>query len=341
MKAMGHDVHLYGKMDAPGTFDGMPLWGTAKYTGLSRNHVFAAGALLAAARRRPDHIVSTHVNFGPVAEIVRRTFGIPFTLVAHGIDIHQGLPESVLSALRSARKVIAVSTWTRTRVLDLGGIDPENVAVLPNTLDEERFFPEPRPQDLMSKYGIRANEKIVLSVARLAANERYKGYDRIIRALPALQRDYGAIRFVLVGKGEDMTRLEALAGVLGVRRSITFAGFVPDRELADHYRLADVFAMPSTGEGFGIVFLEAMACGTPVVAGNHDGSVDALDGGRLGCLIDPIDVDAISRAIAALLRCEGPPLWFDREALSQAVKERFGRRAFRSVLQTITADLIE
>lgn len=101
---------------------------------------------------------------------------------------------------------------------------------------------------------------------------------------------------------------------------------------ATPHRLADVFAMPSTGEGFGIVFLEAMACGTPVVAGNCDGAVDALDRGRLGKLVDPNDVSAIANGINSLLNKEGPALWFDREALHDAVTQRFGRTAFRTNL---------
>jgi glycosyltransferase involved in cell wall biosynthesis len=299
---------------------------------MSRSHVFAARALTASGRYRPAHIVSTHVNFGPVAQIAKRMFDVPFTLVAHGIDVHPGLPRASLSALRTADRIIAVSSWTRLRVLDLGGIDPQDVVLLPNTFDQERFQPAAKPIDLAHRYGIREGEKVILTVARLASDERYKGYDRIIRALPELQKTCGPIRFVLVGKGEDRTRLEALASVLGVRRLVTFAGFVPDNELADHYRLADVFAMPSTGEGFGIVFLEAMACGTPVVAGNRDGSVDALDNGRLGMLVDPNDVSAIAEGIAAVLRREGPALWFDPHALGTAVTDKFGRSAFRARL---------
>lgn len=329
LEEMGHDVRLFGKIDRPGSFSGMQLWGTKRYTGLTRSHVFGAGLLLAVARQRPDHIISTHVNFGPVAQIAKRLFGTSFTLVAHGIDVHPGLPEPSLSALRAADRIIAVSSWTRLRVLDLGGIDPANVVVLPNTVEDERFHPASRPLALAQRYGLREGEKVLLTVARLASDERYKGYDRIIRALPDLNKTSGPLRFILVGKGEDRHRLEALAGVLGVRRLITFAGFVPDDELADHYRLADVFAMPSTGEGFGIVFLEALACGTPVVAGNRDGSVDALDRGRLGRLVDPNDVDAICSAISATIRREGPSFWFDRSALSEAVIDRFGRQRFR------------
>ena len=300
---------------------------------MSRSHIFAARTLAAAARHRPDHIISTHVNFGPVAHIAKRTLGTPYTLVAHGIDIHPGIPRSTLAALRAADRIVAVSSWTRLRVLDLGGIEPEQVTVLPNTFDETRFSIGPRPGDLARKYGIRDDERVIVTVARLAGDERYKGYDRIVHALPILQKTCGPVRFILVGKGEDRPRVHALARVLGVERSVTFAGFVSDDELADHYRLADVFAMPSTGEGFGIVFLEAMGCGTPVVAGNRDGSVDALDQGRLGCLVDPNDVCAIAGGIRALLDRSGPQWWFDRRLLRSAVLERFSQAAFRANMQ--------
>ena len=137
------------------------------------------------------------------------------------------------------------------------------------------------------------------------------------------------MRYLIAGKGEDRERLEVMASELGVSDSVTFAGFVPDEELADHYRLADVFAMPSTGEGFGIVFLEAMGCGTPVLGGDLDGSVDALDNGKLGLLVDPMSVNAIAEGLISLLRKEGSALWFDRENLSNALREKYGREAFR------------
>ena len=93
--------------------------------------------------------------------------------------------------------------------------------------------------------------------------------------------------------------------------------------------------MPPTGEGFGIAFLEAMACGTPVLAGNRDGSVEALDGGRLGSLVDPTDVKAIADGIIALLMQQGRAWWFDKEALHEAVTQRFGRAAFRDTLRKV------
>ena len=109
---------------------------------------------------------------------------------------------------------------------------------------------------------------------------------------------------------------------------MTFAGFVTPEALVEHYRLADVFAMPSTGEGFGIVFLEAMGCGTPVVAVNRDGSIYALDGGWLGSTVEPMYVDGIADAISAILEGRGPGLWFNRKLLHEAAMARFGQNAF-------------
>lgn len=332
LRDLGHGVRLFGKSDRSGAFEGMSLVGTRNYSRFSQSQAFALRALSSAARHRPDHVVSTHVNFGPAALIAKRAFGTRYTLVAHGIDVHPGLPPDTLAALRAADGIVAVSDWTRLRVLDVGGIDPRVVTVLPNTFDESRFSVAEASADLRMRYGLKEGERIILTVARLSAQERYKGYDRVIHALPAIREACGPVRFILVGKGEDSQRVEALLSVLGIKSMVTMPGFVSDAELPDHYRLADVFAMPSTGEGFGIVFLESMACGTPVVAGNRDGSVDALDGGRLGRLVDPNDIHAITDGITAVLNRQGPPLWFDRHGLRDATVRRFGEAAFRDHL---------
>lgn len=311
---LGYDVRLLGK--------------TNRSTA-----TFVAFGLASVARERPDHIISTHVNFGPAAQLAKRFFGTPFTLVAHGIDVHQGLPARTLAAMRDADRIIAVSEWTRMRVLDLGGFSPANVTVLPNTIDEERFTVGEKSPALRQQYGLSPDEKVVLTVARLDPRERYKGYDRIIEALPAINKACGRVRFLMVGAGDDQPRVAALAREAGVESSVSFAGFIPANALVDHYRLADVFAMPSTGEGFGIVFLEAMGCGTPVIAGNRDGSVDALDKGRLGLLIEPMSIDAIATGICSLLRKEGPSWWFDRSALHEEASKKFGHNAFLNSLR--------
>jgi phosphatidyl-myo-inositol dimannoside synthase len=329
---LGHEVHLFGKLDTPGSWNGFPLSGCGNST-LMRTPRFAALCLASCARRKPDHVISTHLNFGPVAHLAKRVVGTPFTLVAYGIDVHSDLPRMTLSALRAADRVVAVSAWTRRRVLALGGVDPEKVCVLPPTLDETQFTVGPKSQSLISRYRIAPDERVVLTVARLESRARHKGYDRVVEALPAILAACGKVRLILVGNGDDFARVQAIARRLGVDDVVTLAGFVADDELADHYRLADVFAMPSTGDGFGIVYIEAMACGTPVLAGDRDGSADALDGGALGRMVDPGDVRAVAEGVISLLRKEGPPNWFDKMVVRDAVIRRFGRGAFRESLR--------
>lgn len=117
--------------------------------------------------------------------------------------------------------------------------------------------------------------------------DRYKGVDEILELLPTLARERPDITYLVVGDGDDRARMEAKATTLGVREHVVFAGYIPESEKADHYRLADVFVMPGRGEGFGIVYLEALACGVPVIASSADASGEAVRGGLLGQIVNP------------------------------------------------------
>jgi glycosyltransferase involved in cell wall biosynthesis len=174
-------------------------------------------------------------------------------------------------------------------------------------------------------------------VCRLAETECYKGYDQIIKAMPEIMRSVPNARYLLVGKGPDRPRIEKLIADAGVQDAVILAGFVPDEELADHYNLCDIFAMPSRAEGFGIVYLEALACGKPVLAGNKDGSRDALGDGELGLLVDPDNTVKIAAEIIRVLRREhSRPNIFNPELLRQRVVELFGFEAFKHAV----ADLL-
>jgi glycosyltransferase involved in cell wall biosynthesis len=140
-----------------------------------------------------------------------------------------------------------------------------------------------------------------MTFGRLAANERYKGFDRLIDAVPALRARDPAIAYLIAGDGDDRARLEAKARDLGVAEHVVFAGMVDEAEKADHYRLADVYAMPSSGEGFGFVLLEAMACGIPAIGSTADGTREAMREGLLGPVIDPDDQSVLVDAVLASL----------------------------------------
>jgi glycosyltransferase involved in cell wall biosynthesis len=161
----------------------------------------------------------------------------------------------------------------------------------------------PPDQGLVSRYGLKGR-KVIMTLGRLDALERLKGVDEVIDVLPRLLESKPDLAYLVVGDGSDRKRLEAKATALGLANHVVFAGHVADAEKADHYRLADAYVMPSRGEGLGIVFLEAMACGIPVVASKSDGGREVLGDGALGLLVDPSDAAELE---AAILRAVDTP----------------------------------
>ena len=125
---------------------------------------------------------------------------------------------------------------------------------------------------------------MLLTVGRMDAREGYKGHDRVIAALPQLLAAGHDIVYVVVGEGDDRARLQNLADERGVAERVRFVGVLGQDVLVDAYRMADLFVMPSSGEGFGIAFLEAMACGTPALGLAAGGAVDALADGEFGTM---------------------------------------------------------
>jgi len=291
---------------------------------------FASECLHCAWRERPRLIVSTHLNFGPVAQIVREFTGVPYVLVAHGIDAWRLSSRSRKRALQKADLVLAVSRHTRDCLVQKIGLSANRVQILPNTFSPERFAIGAKSPRLLQKDGLASKTPVILTVCRLAGAERYKGYDQMIRALPRILSEAPDARYLLVGTGPDRGRIERLVAGLGVRNAVVFAGFVPDEELSEYYNLCDLFAMPSKAEGFGIVYLEALACGKPVLAGNKDGSRDAVNDGELGLLVDPDDTAAIaSEIIRVLFRRHPHPNLFRPQLLRQRVTELFGFETFK------------
>jgi glycosyltransferase involved in cell wall biosynthesis len=128
-----------------------------------------------------------------------------------------------------------------------------------------------------------------------------------LHSINILKEKHPGIRYLLVGKYDapEKTRVDAIIKNLGLSGHVIFTGFIPEDELAAHYNIADCYIMPSKKEGFGIVFIEAMYYGKPVIAGNTDGSVDALDHGNFGILVNPDDISEITNAIVKVIRNPG------------------------------------
>jgi glycosyltransferase involved in cell wall biosynthesis len=285
---------------------------------------------------KPDLVVATHLNFTLAAYWLKCFAGVPYWTVAHGVEAWNIQRPNLQRALHSADRILAVSGYTRDRLIEEQNLDPAKISVLPNTFDPSRFQIAPKPQHLLDRYQLSADRAIVLTVARLDSSEQYKGYDRIIQALPKIRDRLPNIHYILVGQGNDRPRIESLIERLAVKPYVTLAGFVPDAELVDYYNLCDVFAMPSQGEGFGIVYLEALACGKPVLGGDRDGAVDALCHGELGVLVNPNDVEEIAVKLVEILKKLDPnPNLYNPEILREKVISIYGFAAYQEKVKKL------
>ncbi len=228
--------------------------------------------------------------------------------------------------------MLCVSKDTQKRYRNQAGAGKDNSVVLHNTVGDQF-----RPGDkhaARTKFGL-GGEFVILTVGRLDPRRQgYKGHDRIISQLSALETGDGRKPLYLIaGDGSDRNRLESLTNELGVRERVRFLGAVADKDLPDLYRAADLFALPSTGEGFGIVFLEAMACGTPAIGLKVGGAVDALVQGELGPCVPE---ENFPLALQKLVLSAAP----DPYNLHRKVTGRFGKGIFQQRLHNQLQPLV-
>lgn len=290
---------------------------------------------------RTDVLLVGHINLAPAALLLHWRYpGLKIALMAHGIEVWQPLGRIKRWLLHRADLVLSVSDYTRSKLLDLHGLPPSKIQVLPNCLDPFFSFPAhfQKPDYLLQRYGLQPAQKVLLTVSRLNGQEGYKGYDQVLKALPLLNQAFSGVHYILAGQydEEEKTRLEAIITEHGLQNRVHMPGFLPDAELTDHYLLADVFVMPSKKEGFGLVFMEAMACGTPAIGGNQDGSPEALRPGELGVTTHPEDPAAIARTIEVVLSSPPAP-----ETLQQKTKAVFGFEYYPGRLAAALQPLME
>jgi glycosyltransferase involved in cell wall biosynthesis len=210
------------------------------------------------------------------------------------------------------------------------GIRDRRMSILANSVDEDEF----RPLRMVADRSYRC----LLTVSRLDSSDGYKGVERILEALGRIRDRFPNVRYRVVGAGDDLPRLRRIANDLGLAAHVDFPGAASNEVLLRLYNDSDVFVMLSVGEGFGIVFLEALACGTPAVAGDRDGSVDALLGGRLGRLVNPDDSEALVAAIVAALNGNGSGSFAGRQALRAELLKAYSFERFRARMRAVLAD---
>jgi phosphatidylinositol alpha-1,6-mannosyltransferase len=291
---------------------------------------YVAGTIVASLARLPDLVFCGHLHLAPLAAAIARIARARLIVQAHGVEIWATPSRVRRRAIERADLVLSVSRHTRAAVLAWADLPPERVVVVPNTVGD-LFTPgdDFTPGDgstLRTAWGL-AGKRVLLTVGRLDPCERYKGHDRVIAAIPDLVARGHDIAYVVIGDGDDRSRLAGIARRLGVADRVHFVGFAAPETLVASYRMADLFVMPSTGEGFGIAFLEAMASGTPALGLAVGGASDALADGELGTALGRDD--DLAAAIDRVLSGSRP----DPRALAEQTRARFGRDAFTARLR--------
>ena len=233
--------------------------------------------------------------------------------MSHGIEVWEPLPMFRRRALARSSAVLGPSSYTTERLIDAQGVAKEKVHKLAWPISPAYLRLADAPTRLMTP-DVFPTGPVVLTVGRWVATERYKGLDDLIRAIAQIRAELPNVNLVAVGTGDDLPRLRKLAADSGIADRAYFLENLSREELAACYSQADVFALPSSGEGFGLVFLEAMAFFKPVIAAASAGAKDVVEDDVNGLLVPPGNPEKLSRALVRLLR-------------DASLRERLGRRA--------------
>lgn len=248
--------------------------------------------------RASDHLVCGHIHLLPVARLARVfNHRLQYSLVAHGIEVWRPYTLAERLALAGAHRILCVSEYTRRQLRRFQpSLRPEALCVVANALDPA-FTAAP-----VSGPATRATPgPVLLSVGRLSAADAYKGYDTIIEALPLIRREYPTARLRLVGTGDDAGRLRRLAASLNLAEAVEFAGGIPDDALRAAYAACDILVLPSSREGFGLVFLEAMYFGKACIGARAGGAPEVITE-EVGCLVTPANIPELAAAVVELIR---------------------------------------
>ncbi len=256
--------------------------------------------------RLSDVVILSHINLLLVGWLIKKIS--PRTqvlLFAHGIEIWGKVSKSKSRMLRFCDQFLCVSQFTKDNIVQQHGVAPDKCVVLNNCIDPYLPLPTLTSKDpyLLAAHDFSSEHVLLFTLTRLSSKDRYKGYDKVFEALALLKAKHPNLRY-LVGGGYDQIEkayVDAEITRLGLEQMVIITGYIPEDELATYFAMADIYVMPSRKEGFGIVFVEAMFYGLPVIAGNADGSVDALLGGELGLLVNPESVDDVKNALEHML----------------------------------------
>ncbi|WP_429376736.1 glycosyltransferase family 4 protein [Mucilaginibacter sp. UYCu711] len=288
-----------------------------------------------------DVVILSHINLAFIGLIIKLINPkCKIWLIAHGIEVWRDISFIKMRLLKRCDKVICVSNFTKQEIIRLHHTNEDKCYVLNNAIDPLMKLPDNfiKPQYLLDRYKLNKDDLILFTLTRLAVTEQYKGYEQVIKVIDKLKLTFPTIKYVLSGQYDDAeeVRIKDLIHKHHVEDQVILTGFITETEVSDHFLLADLFILPSKKEGFGIVFIEALACGLPVVCGNVDGSVDAIRNGELGKTVNPDDLEELECTLTEYLKY---PLDIDkRKHLQQQCLHYFNEDNYINKLQDLLLD---
>jgi len=281
-----------------------PMPQKLRYKTRAAKGIIAYMAVLARNLHKAAHsdvIYCAHINLVPLAWMIGKLFRVPVILAIYGIDAWQPTNRRLTNWMtRKIETVVSISEYTKAKFITWSGVSSENVRLLPNAIHLEQYGESSPSSEFIQRFGLNG-KKVILTFGRIVSKQRAKGFDEVLEVMPELLSDIPDIAYVIAGDGDYRPVLEEKVKRLGLTGRVIFTGFVEESEKVSLYSAADVYVMPSRGEGFGFVFLEAMACGVPCVASSVDGSRDAVRDGKLGALVDPDDKTGLKKTILEAL----------------------------------------
>jgi len=289
----------------------------------------------------PDIVIISHINLAIIGLLIKAVNPkCKVWLIAHGIEVWRPLSYIKKRFINRCDKILCVSSFTKQEIIRRHHLNAGVCTVLNNAVDPFMKLPVvfEKPQHLLQRYQLTPNTPIVFTLTRLASTEQYKGHEQVIKALSTLKDLFPGIKYLLAGQSDpvEAIRIKELITAYRVEEQVILTGFISESELADHFLLADLFVLPSKKEGFGIVFIEALACGLPVICGNADGSIDAIRNGELG---KAITVDDLAELEKTITECLNAPLPANaRKHLQNQCLLYFNEPDYRNNLQELLND---
>jgi glycosyltransferase involved in cell wall biosynthesis len=257
-------------------------------------------------------------------------------VMSHGVEVWKPLPGLRRRSLLSADFVLAPSSDTAQKLAEVQGVPAAKIRKLAWPLNPDFLGMADHPDNLPLLKGF-PDGRVVLTVGRWAASERYKGVDDLIRASAQLRTKFPGLYLAAVGDGDDLSRLQKIAVDLGVSESVRFFTNLSRAQIAACYARSEIFALPSTGEGFGLVFLEAMAFGKPLIAAACGGSTDVVQDRVNGLLVRPHDLKGLIEALSRLLENSTLRMELGRGA-AEIVRRQYSFEVFQSQLERIAEE---